>query len=163
MDIKHKHHIIPKHMDGTNDKSNIVELTIEEHAQLHKKLYEEHGHWEDKIAWKTLSGQITNKEANRLKRIESNKERWADPEFKERISKKISEAHKKLNKTIPKNCTFKGLKQTEKQKNAVSEYKTNYWSNPENRKKMSEKMKEIRKHKLWSTKSRSKNSGLRPT
>jgi len=79
-------------MGGTNDKSNIAELTIEEHAEAHRKLYEEHGHWQDKIAWKALSGQITNQEANRLKRIESNKERWADPEFKKRTSKKIGEA-----------------------------------------------------------------------
>jgi predicted molibdopterin-dependent oxidoreductase YjgC len=31
--MKHKHHIIPKHMGGTDDESNIIELTIEEHAE----------------------------------------------------------------------------------------------------------------------------------
>ena len=41
--MKHKHHIIPKHMGGTDDESNIIELTIEEHAEAHKKLYEENG------------------------------------------------------------------------------------------------------------------------
>jgi hypothetical protein len=30
--IYHKHHIIPKHMGGTDDLSNIAKLTIEEHA-----------------------------------------------------------------------------------------------------------------------------------
>ena len=35
--MKHKHHVIPKH-DGTDDPSNIVELTIEEHAEAYKKI-----------------------------------------------------------------------------------------------------------------------------
>jgi hypothetical protein len=45
-------------MGGTNDESNLIELTVEQHAQEHKKLFDEHGLWQDKIAWKALSGQI---------------------------------------------------------------------------------------------------------
>lgn len=56
--IKHKHHIIPRHAGGTDDQSNIVELTIEEHAEAHRLLYEQHGRQEDKWAWLGLSGQI---------------------------------------------------------------------------------------------------------
>lgn len=59
MTIYHKHHIIPKHMGGTDDPSNLVEVTIEEHANLHKQLWEELGNWQDKVAWQMLSGQIT--------------------------------------------------------------------------------------------------------
>ena len=40
MNIYHKHHIIPKHMGGTDDPSNLIELTIEEHAEAHRKLFE---------------------------------------------------------------------------------------------------------------------------
>ena len=43
--IKHKHHIIPRHVGGTNEPSNIIELTIDEHADAHKILYETHGRW----------------------------------------------------------------------------------------------------------------------
>ena len=50
-------------MGGSNDPSNLIELTIEEHAEAHKKLWEEQGCWQDKIAWKTLSGQISIQEA----------------------------------------------------------------------------------------------------
>jgi hypothetical protein len=57
------HHIIPKHIGGTDDPENIIRLTIPEHAEAHRKLYEEHGRWQDKIAWKALSGQITHYEA----------------------------------------------------------------------------------------------------
>ena len=54
----HKHHIIPRHMGGSNHESNIVVLSVEEHAEAHRKLYEEHGKWQDKIAADMLSGQI---------------------------------------------------------------------------------------------------------
>jgi hypothetical protein len=59
----HVHHIVPRHMGGTDDPSNLVELTVEEHAEAHRILYEKYGHWEDKIAWEGLSGQITKQEA----------------------------------------------------------------------------------------------------
>jgi hypothetical protein len=45
-------------MGGTDDPSNIIELTIEEHAEAHRKLYEEHGHWQDLVAWKGLLGLL---------------------------------------------------------------------------------------------------------
>jgi hypothetical protein len=62
--IWHEHHIIPVHMDGTDDKSNLLKCNIACHAFLHKCLYEEQGNEYDRIAWLCLSGQITNAEAN---------------------------------------------------------------------------------------------------
>jgi hypothetical protein len=62
----HKHHIIPEYMGGTNDPSNIKLVTIEEHAAIHQQLWELLGHWQDYVAWKALSGQITNDQAIRL-------------------------------------------------------------------------------------------------
>ena len=35
--MKHKHHIIPKHMGGGDENENLIELTIEEHAEEHRK------------------------------------------------------------------------------------------------------------------------------
>lgn len=61
----HKHHIIPKHMGGSNHPDNLIELSVEDHADAHRKLYEEHGHWQDRIAWKALSGQIGKEEIQR--------------------------------------------------------------------------------------------------
>lgn len=63
--MKHLHHIVPKHAGGTDDQSNLIELSVQEHALAHKKLWEEHGRWQDEIAWKTLSGQIGKEEAIR--------------------------------------------------------------------------------------------------
>ena len=56
--IKHKHHILPRHAGGTDNPSNIVLLSVEEHAEAHKKLYDQHGRKEDRWAWLGLSGQI---------------------------------------------------------------------------------------------------------
>lgn len=41
-------------MGGSNEPSNLIELTIAEHAEAHRVLFEEHGKIEDKIAWLTL-------------------------------------------------------------------------------------------------------------
>ena len=60
--MKHKHHIIPRHMGGTDDPSNLVELTPEEHAEAHRKLYEEHGRWQDYVAWQGLAKLSTKEE-----------------------------------------------------------------------------------------------------
>ena len=70
--MKHKHHIIPKHMGGSNDPSNIVLLTVEEHAEAHRLLFEKYGHWQDEVAWKGLSGQISGAEINYILSVERN-------------------------------------------------------------------------------------------
>jgi len=58
----HKHHIIPRHAGGTDDPSNIIKLTIEEHAKAHKKLYKKYNRWQDRVAWLSLSGIMKDKE-----------------------------------------------------------------------------------------------------
>lgn len=112
MTVLHKHHIIPKHMGGSDDPSNLIELTVEEHAEAHRKLWEEHGSEYDKIAWLSLTNQIENAEARILAVIEWNKNRIISNETKE----KISESMKK------------------------------YYSDPQNRKKVSDATKRGMKH-----------------
>lgn len=103
----HKHHIIPKHMGGTDDPSNLVLLTVEEHAEAHKKLYEQHGKWQDFIAWKALSGQIHKDEIRKVLTTLALKGKPKSPEHVEKCriarlgklhsdetKKKMSNAHK---------------------------------------------------------------------
>lgn len=54
----HKHHIIPKHAGGSDDPSNLIELTVEEHAEAHRILFEQYGRYQDYYAWKGLEGSI---------------------------------------------------------------------------------------------------------
>lgn len=49
-------------MGGTDDPSNLIELTIEEHAEAHRVLYEKYGCWQDKVAWQGLLGLIGHEE-----------------------------------------------------------------------------------------------------
>jgi len=72
---KHKHHIIPKHVGGTDEPSNIVELTITEHAEEHRRLWEEYGRIEDKIAWDMLSGRKMSEE-DRILLAKSGYSKW---------------------------------------------------------------------------------------
>jgi hypothetical protein len=80
-------------MGGTDDPSNLIELTVEEHAEAHRKLYEEHGRTYDFVAWKALSGQITSDEARRLATIVT----WTGRKHTEEAKEKIREARKKQN------------------------------------------------------------------
>ena len=77
--MKHKHHIIPKHMGGSDDPTNLIEVSIEQHAELHFALYLEHGYLEDWVAAHALAGQMTSDEARRLVTAQSNRDRvWTE-------------------------------------------------------------------------------------
>jgi hypothetical protein len=85
--MKHIHHIVPKHMGGSNDPSNLIELTIEEHSRAHYVLWNQHGKEEDRIAWLSLSRQINTDEARRLTVILSNKRRQVSQQTRQKMSR----------------------------------------------------------------------------
>ena len=99
--IYHKHHIIPKHMGGTDDPSNLVELTVEEHAEAHRKLFEEHGRWQDELAWKGLAKIIGKEEIiNRLSASngffgKNHSDEWKINHSKTMSGRKMTDEHKK--------------------------------------------------------------------
>ena len=94
---KHKHHIVPRHAGGTDDPSNLVELTVEEHAEAHRVLFEQYGRWQDRVAWQTLSGQITKYEAAQQARRLANlgNKHFEGKTHTEEVRKRISEFQKK--------------------------------------------------------------------
>lgn len=49
-------------MGGTDETTNLIELTVEEHANEHRILYEKFGKHDDYVAWKALSGTIGREE-----------------------------------------------------------------------------------------------------
>ena len=75
----HKHHIIPKHAGGTDDPDNIIRLTIPEHADAHRLLYEQYGRLGDKMAWLMLSGKTEEGELARQELCQT-------PEYRAKMS-----------------------------------------------------------------------------
>ena len=64
---KHIHHILPRYRCkelGINPDfpENLIELSVEEHAEAHRILWEGGGRHEDLVAWKSLSEQIGKEE-----------------------------------------------------------------------------------------------------
>ena len=132
----HSHHIIPKHAGGTDDPSNLVQLTVEEHAQAHLELFEKYGRWQDELAYKGLSGMIGKEEIIRL--IQSR------PKPKsEETKRKMSESRKgkKFSDETRRNMSesgghWKGKKFSDETRRNMSRAKSNM--SDETKRKMSE-------------------------
>ena len=137
--IYHSHHIIPKHAGGTDEPTTLIKLTIDEHAEAHRVLYEKHNRWQDKLAWKSLSGMIDKEEIlweiyHRPRETYSNKGRPLSTEHR----KKLSENHADFN---GKNNPMYGKKQSAHNKEALKKANTGRKLSPESRKKISDSMK----------------------
>jgi hypothetical protein len=52
-----KHHIVPKHAGGSDDKENLVNLTYEDHVLAHYIRWIEYKNPNDKLAFSVMSGQ----------------------------------------------------------------------------------------------------------
>jgi hypothetical protein len=85
------HHIVPKHewrarfgnFKGFNAFGNMVNLTTEQHGQVHLHYFNEITHIEyDRVAGLAILGQITNEEATRLAQIASGKSTKGRPNLK---------------------------------------------------------------------------------
>jgi len=125
-------------MGGSNDPSNIIELSVEEHAEAHRKLYEEHGHWQDHLAWKALSGQINSDEIRRLKTILA----WTGRTHTDDAKEKIKAA--RANQIISDETKAK-MSKVRKGKKITWDTKSN---TPEANEKRSKKMSGIPKIKV---------------
>ena len=126
--ILHKHHIIPKHAGGTDDPSNLIYLTVEEHAEAHKLLFEQYGRWQDELAWKGLLKLVTHDEAM-IRSMKSNLGKTFDDEHRRKISESLK-GHKVTESTRKKIANTRkernipparlGAKHTEEAKSLLS-------------------------------------------
>ena len=95
-------------MGGTDDPSNLVELTVEEHADAHKKLWEEHGRVQDWLAWQGLSGLMTKEEIVKMQLSAAGKKggaKSAGPGSGAKGGKAVWEKHKDtITKTLQENA-----------------------------------------------------------
>ena len=80
--MTHKHHITPKYKGGTDDPSNLVEVTVTQHAMFHYCNWRLWGEKYDWLAWRGLTGEISKEELVKQARLEGlNKGRkiaWAN-------------------------------------------------------------------------------------
>ncbi len=60
--MAHIHHIIPQYQGGTDDLSNLIEVSVTRHAMFHFCNWQLWRRKEDWIAWKGLSKQIGEEE-----------------------------------------------------------------------------------------------------
>jgi len=60
--MKHKHHLTPKYLGGSNELQNLVEVSPIQHAMFHYCNWRLWGNTEDKIAWRALAGYSSKEE-----------------------------------------------------------------------------------------------------
>jgi len=58
----HKHHLLPKYKGGTDDSTNLVEVTVTQHAMFHFCNWQLWGDKRDWLAWRGLTGEIGKEE-----------------------------------------------------------------------------------------------------
>jgi hypothetical protein len=112
-------------MGGTNDSNNLKEVTVKEHAQAHKELYEKYGHWQDKLAWQGLSGQIGKEKIIKeiFVRVGKQNVKYLTKEVRKRAienARKTNTGRKLTPEHLSKTRTW-GMKQTDYQKKTVAE------------------------------------------
>jgi hypothetical protein len=127
-------------MGGTDDPSNLIELTVEDHAIIHRHLWKMYGQWEDKVAWLGLSGQFGKEQI--IKLAQSNARRGV--KLTEQTKKKMSESASKRQRSSE-----------EGKKGWETRRKNNWKYSEETKRKQSEKL--LGKSKPPRSKSHNKN------
>jgi len=85
MTTYHIHHITPKHAGGSDEPSNLIKVTIQEHASFHYERWVYTGDICDFLAWKGLLGMITNSQL--IRELQSLGGKKGSLKVKNRISK----------------------------------------------------------------------------
>lgn len=156
----HMHHIVPRHRGGTNNRSNLVSLTVTQHAMWHYAEWQLNRCEYDKLAWMGLSGMIGKENIidfiNRMPKSQEsiNKGRetkrllFSDPVLGPQLRQKIGESSKgrkhspETKLKISKSLTGKIRKPiTEETRSKIGESNRGKVRTEEDRKKKSESLK----------------------
>lgn len=115
---KERHHIIPRCMDGDDEKENLVELTAREHYVAHRLLYMQHKSSETAHAWFSML------------RISENQERQFTSRQYERAKLAMATA---VSKRLKKDNPMQNI--------AIRQVVANHLRSPEQRKRIQAGMK----------------------
>lgn len=89
--MTHKHHILPKYKGGEDDPSNLVRVSITQHAMFHYCNWQLWGDKRDWLAWKGLIGEISQEEKvselRKLGGLIGGRANGEKPETKDRMRK----------------------------------------------------------------------------
>ena len=89
----HNHHIIPRYEGGSDDPSNIVLLTVTQHAMWHYAEWTRKHNLQDKLAWQGLSRIVGQEEL--VAELSKLTKRFTGKTHKEESKRKNSESHRK--------------------------------------------------------------------
>ena len=125
--MKHLHHKIPRYMGGSDDPSNLIEVSITQHIMWHFANWKLWGNYQDIIAYKLLANTDASKEAEalRLQKIrevvsEMTPEQRIQRNAKSTAAKRTREAREKLSATM-REQRANGLALTEEGRKRVLE------------------------------------------
>jgi hypothetical protein len=107
-------------MGGTDEASNIKEITIKEHAEEHYKLWKHYGYWQDEVAWRALSGQISCEEATKEATSRARKGIALSQEWKDKISSSLSGKKHSAIHVEKQRLSHKGHKRTLETRKKIS-------------------------------------------
>lgn len=153
--LTHIHHIIPKYLGGTDDPSNLVELTVEQHAEAHRLLYEQHGRLQDKIAWLALSKRIGKEEILRMKQGLGMKGKKHTPEAIEKLKESCAKRTQRQKENGVLDQANKKRSESHKGKKKSAEHMAN-WSASRKGHAVSDETREKIKRTLAETRAKKK-------
>lgn len=115
--IMHKHHVIPRHewkirfgnLKGFNSFDNVVWLTIEQHAEAHKLLYELNSSHFDLCAYKILSA-LSRGDTEEVRRISATEVNRGNQYAKGKRHIRSEEYRNKMSESMRGNCGLIGNK-----------------------------------------------------
>jgi hypothetical protein len=103
--MRHSHHILPKYKGGTDDPSNLVEVSVVCHSMFHFCNWQLWGDTRDYLAWRGLAGIIGKEEIVATLARESGglEKMWdrrahlmkTDPEFRAKNRQQLLNVHPK--------------------------------------------------------------------
>lgn len=92
--MTHTHHIIPKHMGGDDSPDNLIELSVEDHADAHRVLYETYGLKADLMAWLMLSGKTSEAELVRIELAKEGHKKFRESSVAREVDRRVSKTLK---------------------------------------------------------------------
>ena len=96
----HLHHIIPRHAGGKDIPHNRILLSVEDHAEAHRKRWLVWGQWQDKLAWIGLAGVAPHEDMAALASSMANKGKKASEATRKKQRERKSSLETKLKISI---------------------------------------------------------------